>query len=94
MEHGVIPFFFSKLILLLSFSSCLVFETNLRWAGRVALFDSEAAASAASTLELGTTYDVAVAPGAHENEMKFDSFWKGDGAAGGLDIIEDNDDES
>lgn len=90
MEHGVIPFFFSKLNLLLSFSNCLVFETNLRWAGRVALFDSEAAVSAASTL--GTRCDAAVAPGVHENEIKFDSFWKGDRASG-LDIIEDNDDE-
>ena len=93
MEHGVIPVFFSKLNLLLSFSNCLALEMNLRWAGRVALFDSEAAVSAASTLGLGIIYDAtAVAPGVHENEMKFDSFWKGR-AASGLGIIEDNDDE-
>lgn len=50
--------------------------------------------SAASTLGPGIIYDViAVAPGVHENEMKFDSFSKGDRAASGLDIIEDNDDE-
>jgi len=49
--------------------------------------------SAASTLGLGTIYDAtAVAPGVHENEMKFDSFWKGR-AASGPDIIKDNDDE-
>ncbi|KAF8556248.1 hypothetical protein OG21DRAFT_1506688 [Imleria badia] len=79
MEHGVIPFFFSKLNLLLSFANCLAFETKLRGAGRAVPFDSEATVAVASTFGLpellGTIYDAtAVAPGVHENEMKFDSF--------------------
>lgn len=102
MEQGVVPFFFSKLNLLLSFSNCLALEANLPWAGRVASLsipDSGAAVSAASTLGLpellGSRYDAtAVAPGVHENEMKFDSFWKGNRAASGLDIIKDNDEVS
>lgn len=79
MEHGVILFFFSKLNLLLSFSNCLAFEMNLRGAGHVVPFDSEAAVAVASTFGLpellGTIYDAtAVAPGVHENEMILDNF--------------------
>lgn len=82
MEQGVDPFSFSKPSLLLNFSNCLAFETNLRGPGRVAplpTLGSESAESAIFVLGLpellGTIYDAtAVAPGAHENDMKCDSF--------------------
>jgi len=81
MEQGIIPSFFSRPSLLLSFSNCLAFETNLRWLGRAAPLPTpgnESAESVALTLGLellGTIYDAtAAAPGVHGNEMKCDSF--------------------